>query len=164
MIEVWSNRQTQIAQLQSELDTLQQAATIMGDGETAPAKGRPKSKPKAKVTATPQPTPKAAQTPQPTGQGKRRQWTPAEKAAIGKRMKKYWAKRRKASAPADSPPKPAATQKRTSSPRQKAVARIWTSAIPGGWACPLPEPRMEIVSDAAVSLRPRTVNFGAGAS
>jgi len=91
--------QTRIAQLQSELETLQRAASIIGADETAPAKVTPK-KPKAKVKptqkATPQPTPKAKQKPQPKSQGKRHQWTAAEKAAIGKRMKKYWAKRRKA--------------------------------------------------------------------
>ena len=41
----------------------------------APAKTKSKAKPKSK--------------------GKRHQWTAAEKAAIGKRMKAYWAKRRK---------------------------------------------------------------------
>ena len=87
-------RQTQITQLQSEIETLQRAATIMGGGTKAPAKAAPKNKPKA--TATPQPTPKTKQKPQPKGQGTRRQWTASEKAAIGKRMKKYWAKRRKA--------------------------------------------------------------------
>ena len=81
-------RQTQIAQLQSEIGTLQQAASIMGGGEEAPAKAT--SPPKAPAK------PKAAAKPKPKAQRKRRGWSAAEKAAIGKRMKKYWAKRRKA--------------------------------------------------------------------
>ena len=73
-------RQTQITQLQNDIETLQRAGGILGGGKKAPAKAAPQPK----------------QQPQPKGQGTRRQWTAAEKAAIGKRMKKYWAKRRKA--------------------------------------------------------------------
>ena len=76
-------RQTQITQLQSEIATLQRAASVLGRPARAAAKA--KQKPKAK----PQPKPKAQK-------GKRHQWSAAEKAAIGKRMKAYWAKRRKA--------------------------------------------------------------------
>ena len=76
-------RQTQITQLQSEIATLQRAASVLGPPARAAAKA--KQKPKAK----PQPKPKAQK-------GKRHQWSAAEKAAIGKRMKAYWAKRRKA--------------------------------------------------------------------
>ena len=80
--EAIAARQTQIAQLQREIDTLQRAASIMGAGEEAPAKAKAKPKPKPKA--------------KPKAQRKRHQWSAAEKAAIGKRMKKYWAKRRKA--------------------------------------------------------------------
>ena len=68
-------RQTQIAQLQSDIETLQRAASLVGGRTKAPAKAA--SQPKAQA------------------QGKRHQWSAAEKAAIGKRMKAYWAKRRK---------------------------------------------------------------------
>ncbi len=77
-------RQAQITQLQSDIETLQRAASIVGGRTKAPAKAA--RQPKA--TAKPKPKPKA--------QGKRYQWSAAEKAAIGKRMKAYWAKRRKA--------------------------------------------------------------------
>ncbi len=88
-------RQTQIARLQSDIETLQRAASIVGP----PAKGAGTPKPKAaKPKAKPQPKrarPKAK--PQPKAKAKKRhQWTAAEKAAIGKRMKAFWAKRRKA--------------------------------------------------------------------
>ena len=79
--EAIAAKQTRIAQLQSEIETLQRAASIMGDGATAPAKATPKSKPKAKSKATPQPKKKP-----------RAPWS----AARRQRMKKYWAKRRKA--------------------------------------------------------------------
>ncbi len=79
-------RQTQIAQLQSDIETLQRAASIMGGRTRAPAKAA--SQPKA--TAKPKPKPKA----KPKARGKRHLWSAAEKAAIGKRMKAYWKKRR----------------------------------------------------------------------
>ena len=73
-------RQIQIIQLRSDIETLQRAAGLVGGRAKAPA--RPKAKPQSK----PKPKPKAK---------KRHQWSAAEKAAIGKRMKAYWAKRRK---------------------------------------------------------------------
>ena len=90
-------RQTQIARLKREIETLQHAASIVGPPAQATAKRKAKAtKPKAK----PQPKqarPKAKPQPQAKAKGKRRhQWSAAEKAAIGKRMKAYWAKRRKA--------------------------------------------------------------------
>ena len=77
-------RQAQITQLQSEIETLQRAASIMGGGPKAPAKAtrQPKAKPKPKAKLQPKP--------------KRRPMTAAQRAAVGKRMKAYWAKRRKA--------------------------------------------------------------------
>ncbi len=85
-------RQAQITQLQSDIETLQRAASIVRRTK-APAKAASQPKAPARPKAKPQPKPK----PKPKAKGKRRhQWSAAEKAAIGKRMKKYWAKRRKA--------------------------------------------------------------------
>ena len=77
-------RQTRITQLQSDIETLQRAAGLVGGRTKAPAKAT--SPPKAK----PHPKPK------PKVQGKGHQWSAVEKAAIGKRMKAFWAKRRRA--------------------------------------------------------------------
>ncbi len=84
-------RQAQITQLQSEIATLQRAASVLGPPARAAAKAKPKpkAKPKAPAKSKAKPKPKAQK-------GKRHQWSAAEKAAIGKRMKAYWAKRRKA--------------------------------------------------------------------
>ena len=74
-------RQAQITQLQRDIETLRRAASIVGrTGPTAktPSQPKAKAKPKAKTKQ------------------KRHQWTVAEKEEIGKRMKAYWAKRRKA--------------------------------------------------------------------
>ena len=77
--EAIKTRQTQITQLQRDIDALQRAATVLGGKTTA---SQPKVKRKRRgATKTTQ---------------KHRLWSAAEKAAIGKRMKKYWAKRRKA--------------------------------------------------------------------
>ena len=105
-------RQTRITQLQSEIATLQRAASIVGPPARAAAKPKPKQKasakprpkpkpkPKQKASAKPRPKPKPKAklkaTPKPKATQKRHQWSAAEKAAIGKRMKAYWAKRRKA--------------------------------------------------------------------
>ncbi len=83
-------RQAQIIRLQRDIETLQRAASIMGGRTKAPAKAT--GQPKARAKPKPKPEPK----PKPKAQRKRRQWSAAEKAAIGKRMKAYWAKRRKA--------------------------------------------------------------------
>ena len=90
-------RQTQITQLQSEIATLQRAASVLGPPARAAAKAKPKQKPKAKPQPKPKAPAKSKAKPKPKAQkGKRHQWSAAEKAAIGKRMKAYWAKRRKA--------------------------------------------------------------------
>ena len=90
-------RQTQITQLQSEIATLQRAASALGPPTRAAAKAKPKQKPKAKPQPKPKVPAKSKAKPKPKAQkGKRHQWSAAEKAAIGKRMKAYWAKRRKA--------------------------------------------------------------------
>ncbi len=80
-----ATRHAQIKTLQADIDALQRAASVLG----APAKSAatPKAQPKRKTKPRSQPRTKA--------QGKRHQWSAAEKAAIGKRMKAYWAKRRK---------------------------------------------------------------------
>ncbi|MCH7749009.1 MAG: hypothetical protein IH939_13040 [Acidobacteria bacterium] len=89
-------RQTQITQLQSEIATLQRAASIVGPPAKAAAKATPKQKPKAKPQPKPKPKTKPKATPTPKATQQRHQWSAAEKAAIGRRMKAYWAKQRKA--------------------------------------------------------------------
>ena len=92
-------RQAQITQLQSDIETLQRAASVMSGGTTAPAKAisQPKAKPKAKRRRKAKAKPKTPAKPKPKAKAKKRhEWSAAEKAAIGKRMKAYWAKRRKA--------------------------------------------------------------------
>ena len=78
-------RQTQIAQLQSDIETLQRAASILGGKKKATPKA---SSQKAPSQAKPKPKTKPTQ--------KRPTWSAAEKRAISKRMKAYWAKRRRA--------------------------------------------------------------------
>ena len=53
-------RQAQITQLQSDIETLQRAASVMGGGTTAPAKAvsQTTAKPKPKAKARPQRKPK----------------------------------------------------------------------------------------------------------
>ncbi len=91
-------RQTQIKQLQSDIETLQRAASVMGGGTTAPAKAisQPKAKPKAKRRRKAKAKPKTTAKAKPKAKRRQHVWTAAEKRAIGKRMKAYWAKRRKA--------------------------------------------------------------------
>jgi len=93
-------RQAQITQLQSDIETLQRAASILGGGTTGSAKAvsQPKPKAKAKRRRKAKAKPKTTATPKPKAKSKRKQhvWTAAEKRAIGRRMKAYWAKRRKA--------------------------------------------------------------------
>ena len=95
--EAIAARQTQITQLQSDIETLQRAASVLGGGTIAPAKAvsQPKAKPKTKRRRKAKAKPKTTAKPKPKAK-KRHEWSAAEKAAIGKRMKAYWAKRRKA--------------------------------------------------------------------
>ena len=95
-------RQAQIVQLQNDIETLRRAASIVGGKGTAgkapsqaTAKPKPKPKPKrkkrkprAKATGSPR-KPKTTRTKKPT-------WSAADREAISRRMKAYWAKRRKA--------------------------------------------------------------------
>ena len=78
--------QAQMAKLQSDLEALQQAATILAEGAETAAAAPP---PEEELTPTPE-QPKAKR------QQRHRPWTAAEKKAIGRRMKKSWAKRRAA--------------------------------------------------------------------
>ena len=110
-------RQAQITQLQNDIQLLQRAASVLGGGTTGPAKAVSQPKPKAK--------------------SKRKQhvWTAAEKAAIGKRMKAYWAKRKKPSATtAASPAEPNAARKRKRKPWSAAAKRAMSKRIRASWA------------------------------
>ncbi len=105
-------RQTQITQLQNDIETLQRAADIMGGGKTASVKAT------RQLTATP----------------KRRPMTAAQRAAVGKRMKASWAKRKKASAAAaDSPAQPT-TRKRTRKPMSAAAKKALSKRMKASWA------------------------------
>ncbi len=76
-------RQAQIKQLQSDIETLQRAASLVGrKGATAKATSQPKAKTKPK--------------PKTRSKRKRPKMSAAAKKAVSKRMKAYWAKRRKA--------------------------------------------------------------------
>ena len=80
-------RQAQITRLQSDIETLQRAAGLVGGRTKAPAKATRQPKAPAKPEAKPQPMARAKP------KQKRHVWSAAEKAAIGRRMKVYWAKR-----------------------------------------------------------------------
>ena len=81
--EAIAARHAQIKQLQSDIEALQRAATVLRGKTGTTTKATPASQP----TTSPE-QPKTMRGPH--------QWSAAEKAAIGKRMKAYWAKRRKA--------------------------------------------------------------------
>ena len=88
-------KQTQITQLQSEIETLQRAATILR-GKRTPAKVTP-SKPKAKRKRRKMRAAAKGSPGQPkTTQKRKVTWSASDREAISKRMKAYWAKRRKA--------------------------------------------------------------------
>ena len=93
--EAIKTKQTQITQLQSDIDTLQSAASILGEKKTAKATSQPKTKRKIKrkrrkVSAW------AKGSPAQPKQRKRKPWSAAAKRAMSKRVKASWAKRRKA--------------------------------------------------------------------
>ncbi len=74
-------RQAQITKLQSDIETLERAASLVGrKGTTAKATGQPKVKTKPKPKTKPK--------------RKRPKMSAAAKKAVSKRMKAYWAKRR----------------------------------------------------------------------
>ena len=68
-------RHAQIKTLQADVETLQRAATVLGGKTTARATGQPKTKSKRKQ--------------------KGRGMSAAARKAVSRRMKAYWAKRRK---------------------------------------------------------------------
>ena len=85
-------RQAQITQLQNDIETLHRAASLVGrTGTTAKAKKKIKRKRrKRRAAAKGSPgQPKTTQKRKPT-------WSAADRRAISRRMKAYWAKRRKA--------------------------------------------------------------------
>ena len=122
--EALTAKQAQITQLQAEVDALQHAASIMGGGEKTPAKAvrqKVRSQPKTKATPQPKPT--------------RRPMTAAQRAAVGKRIKAYWAKRRKSSAPAAaSSAQPTATQQRKRAPMSAAAKTAMSKRMKRYWA------------------------------
>ena len=120
-------RQAQIKQLQSDIESLQRAASVLEGGTTARAKAVSQPKPKRRR--------KAKAKPKTTAKPKQHVWTAAEKRAIGRRMKAYWAKRRKASAPAAaSPAQPTATQKRKRAPMSAAAKKAMSKRLKAYWA------------------------------
>ena len=88
-------KQTQVTQIQGDIETLQRAATILG-GKGTPAKvtaSKPKAKRKRrKKSAAAKGSPAKAK----TTQKRKPTWSAADREAISKRMKAYWAKRRRA--------------------------------------------------------------------
>ncbi len=88
-------KQTQITQIQRDIEALQRAATVLR-GKSTPAKVIP-SRPKAKrrrrkIAAAAKSSPGLPK----TTQKRKTTWSAADREAISKRMKAYWAKRRKA--------------------------------------------------------------------
>ena len=77
-------KQAQIKKLQRDIDALMRAAGILAGGEVK-AKAKTKAKAKAKAKAA---QPKAKRT--------QKTMSAAARKAVSKRMKAYWAKRRKA--------------------------------------------------------------------
>ena len=113
-------RDAQIKALQEDIDALQRAATVLGGKTSTTAKAAP-GQPRA---TTP---PKLAQM--------RRGMSAAARKAVSRRMKAYWAKRRKPSAPApDSPAQPTAKQKRKRAPMSTAAKRAMSKRLKAYWA------------------------------
>jgi len=79
--EAIAARHAQIKTLQSDIETLQRGASVLG-GE-----------PSAKTTPARQPTTSPAQ---PKTKRKRKPWSAAAKKAMSKRIKASWAKRKRA--------------------------------------------------------------------
>ena len=120
-------RQAQIKQLQSDIESLQRAASVLGGGTTARAKAVSQPKPKRSR--------KAKAKPKTTAKPKQHVWSAAEKRAIGRRMKAYWAKRKKPSATtAASPAEPKAARKRKRKPWSAAAKRAMSKRIKASWA------------------------------
>ena len=88
-------KQTRMIQLRSDIEALQRAATVLR-GTSTQAKvlpGRPKAKRKRrKVAAAAKGSPGRPK----TTQTRKTTWSGAEREAISRRMRAYWAKRRRA--------------------------------------------------------------------
>ena len=85
-------RRTQITHLQSDIETLERAARVLGGGRSTPAKataGQPKPKRKRRKRRA-----AAKATPAQPKQRKRKPWSAAAKRAMSKRIKAYWAARK----------------------------------------------------------------------
>ena len=93
--EALTAKQAQVKKLQREIDALQRASGILaGKTVRAKAKAKAKAKTKAKAKATkPKPKAKAAK---PKTKRTRPTMSAAARRAVSRRMKAYWAKRRKA--------------------------------------------------------------------
>mgnify|MGYP000607352333 CR=1 FL=1 len=88
-------KQTQITQIQSDIETLQRAATVL-QGKSTRAKatsGQPKAKRKRRKKRA---AAKGSAAKPKTTQKRKVTWSASDREAISKRMKAYWAKRRKA--------------------------------------------------------------------
>ena len=87
-------KQTQIVQLQSDIAALQRAASILRgtSTQTKVLPGRPKAKRKRRKVAAAKGSPGWPK----TTQTRKTTWSTAEREAISRRMRAYWAKRRKA--------------------------------------------------------------------
>ncbi len=86
-------KQTQIVQLQSDIAALQRAASVLR-GTSTQAKvlpGRLKAKRKRRKAAAAKGSPGRK-----TTQTRKTTWSTAEREAISRRMRAYWAKRRRA--------------------------------------------------------------------
>ena len=87
--EAIAAKQTQIKTLQSDIDALQRAATVLGGKTTAKATRQPRAKQKIKRKRRKRRA--AAKTTQ-----KRKPWSAAARKAMSRRIKASWAARRKA--------------------------------------------------------------------
>ena len=88
--EALTAKQAQVKKLQRDIDALQRAAGILAGGKV---KAKAKTKTKAKTKAKAKAKAKAAQ---PKAKRTRSTMSAAARRAVSKRMKAYWAKRRKA--------------------------------------------------------------------
>jgi len=89
------DRQGQIVRLQSDIEALQRAASVLGGKATVKRQSTTTSKSKRKWHKKDVAAKATVQT-KTTQKRKRSTWSAADREAISRRMKAYWAKRRKA--------------------------------------------------------------------
>ena len=91
-------KQTQITQLQSDIETLQRAASVLGGQTTAAGQqqSRPKPKRRKKGTAAKVARQSKATSGQPKTKRKRKPWSAAARLAMSKKVKASWARRTRA--------------------------------------------------------------------